>query len=236
MKEQIKTLVKLQKIETETGHVNTILNDVSEKINSLDTRLSSFELSVEQASENLETLKKQYRDYESDIEMNNDTISKGKERLNTVKTNKEYQALLKGIEELNKKNSNIEEDMLGLLEQIEETKSSLEIKNNEFENLKQEVQKEKENIINGSAQAKEKLSELGNDRVKVSEMLKPDIYKKFKMVQDQVSGPVIVPVKGVVCDGCNMNIPPQMRNDLKKFESLKFCPFCFRLIYWEEQN
>jgi len=236
MKEQIETLVKLQKIETETGHVNTILNDVSQKINSLDTRLSSFELSASQAAEALDSLKKKYRDFESDIEMNLVTINKGKDRLNTVKTNKEYQALLKGIEELNKKNYGIEEEMLVLLSQIEEAQNDIDKSTSEYENLKQEVHKEKESIIQGSQQAKEKLSKLDNDRKIISEMIAPDLLKKFQMIKEQIPGPVIVAIKGIVCEGCNMNIPPQMRNDLKKFESLKLCPFCFRLIYWEEAN
>jgi len=62
MKEQIETLVKLQKIETETWQVNTILNNVSQKINALDTRLSSCELTVAETAASLEELKKKYRE------------------------------------------------------------------------------------------------------------------------------------------------------------------------------
>ncbi|QTA81990.1 C4-type zinc ribbon domain-containing protein [Desulfonema limicola] len=236
MKEQIETLVKLQKIETETNHINTILNEVSNKINSLDTRLSSYEISISQAEESLNILKKKYRDLETDIDMNNQTINKGKDRLNGVKTNKEYQALLKGIDELNKKNFNIEEEMLTLMDQIEQTQNDIDKQKDEYENLKQEVHKEKQSIIQGSRQAQKKLSELDNARGKISAMIAPDLLKKFQMIKDQIPGPAIVPIKGIVCEGCNMNIPPQMRNDLKKFESLKFCPFCYRLIYWEEQK
>jgi predicted nucleic acid-binding Zn-ribbon protein len=123
-----------------------------------------------------------------------------------------------------------------LLDQIEEAQNDIDKRKDEYENLKQEVKKEKENIIQGSQQAKDKLSKLDKDRKKISEMIAPDLLKRFRDIQEQIPGPSIVPVKGIVCEGCNMNIPPQMRNDLKKFESLRFCPFCFRLIYWEEQN
>ena len=46
----------------------------------------------------------------------------------------------------------------------------------------------------------------------------------------------IVDVKMQVCQGCNMNIPPQMYNELQRGISLKYCPSCERIIYWQDEN
>jgi len=31
-----------------------------------------------------------------------------------------------------------------------------------------------------------------------------------------------------------MNIPPQMYNELQRYDSLKLCPFCNRILYWDK--
>jgi predicted nucleic acid-binding Zn-ribbon protein len=46
-------------------------------------------------------------------------------------------------------------------------------------------------------------------------------------------GIAISQVVNATCSGCNMNIPPQMYNELQKRDSLKFCPNCERIIYWK---
>jgi predicted nucleic acid-binding Zn-ribbon protein len=41
-----------------------------------------------------------------------------------------------------------------------------------------------------------------------------------------------VPAVNSICNGCNVNIPPQMYNELQRCKSVKLCPNCQRIIYW----
>jgi predicted nucleic acid-binding Zn-ribbon protein len=43
-----------------------------------------------------------------------------------------------------------------------------------------------------------------------------------------------VAVKNGTCQGCNMNIPPQLYNVLQRGVSIEICPSCSRIIYWED--
>jgi hypothetical protein len=43
----------------------------------------------------------------------------------------------------------------------------------------------------------------------------------------------IIAVIDAVCQGCHMNIPPQMYNELQRGDNLTKCPMCQRLIYWK---
>jgi len=38
-----------------------------------------------------------------------------------------------------------------------------------------------------------------------------------------------------VCSGCNVNLPPQMYNEIQRFDRIRFCPNCQRIVYWREQ-
>ena len=90
--EQIDILVKLQKIELETNHVNSQIGELPHKIKRIDQELLAFQDTIAEEEYRLTELKKKYRTFESDAEMNLSRIKKSKEKLGSVKTNKEYQS------------------------------------------------------------------------------------------------------------------------------------------------
>ena len=112
MKEQINILSKLQEIEIETQSIKSTLSDVSRKIETLDADLKEFERTIEDRESIFNELEKKYRNYESDARINLDQEKKIQAKLRSVKTNREYQSLLKEIEDVKTKNSNIEDKMI----------------------------------------------------------------------------------------------------------------------------
>jgi len=54
--------------------------------------------------------------------------------------------------------------------------------------------------------------------------------KRYEQTQKR-RGIALAPVIGGVCQGCHMNLPPQLSNILARFESIETCPSCNRLLY-----
>jgi RNase P subunit RPR2 len=44
----------------------------------------------------------------------------------------------------------------------------------------------------------------------------------------------IVAIKGGVCMGCHMILPVQFANSVRIGEEIVFCPYCSRILYYEE--
>ncbi|MCP4112029.1 MAG: hypothetical protein GY749_41965 [Desulfobacteraceae bacterium] len=233
MKEQIDILVKLQKIETEINTTKSMLDNVPQKINLLDAKLGEFEQIMADEGSQLDEMKKKYRSHNSDVEANLSTIKKNQERLQAVKSNKEYQALLKGIEELKKQNSKIEDEMIQYLERMEETEKNIRAREDEYTQLKSRTDKEKKAIEKKAADGKKRLASLDTNWDKVSKNVGSGLLEKFVTIKSQGGGIALVPVKDAVCCGCNMNIPAQMYNELQRLDSLRHCPHCHRMIYYE---
>jgi uncharacterized protein len=235
MKEQIYMLVKLQKIETEAGNVKSILSDAHRKLETLDAGLVEFEQTIEEQESITEELRKKYRDYEADTRTNLDREKKTQAKLRSVKTNREYQSLLKEIEEEKAKNSKIEDKMIECLDRIDETEKTIAKKKDEYLKVCHSVVNEKEIIKQESEQGRIKLSKLDEDREKISRMIDPELLKKYLIIKKQNPGALaVVPVKDALCHGCNVNLPPQLYNELFLGDSLKFCPNCQRIIYLKE--
>ena len=235
MKEQIKVLVRLQHLDAETVRIKSTLKNVSRKLEKLDSSLKEIEQTIKDQESVFNELKKQYRDYESDVKINLAKNKKSQEKLRSVKTNKEYQSLLKEIEDVKSKNSLIEDKMIECLDRMDETENIIAKKKDEYLQFSDRIISEKQGIEHEAGIDKEKLNELDLDRKNVSDLIDSQLLKTYLVIKEQHQGGLaVVPVKDAVCHGCNVNLPPQLYNELFRYNSLKFCPNCQRIIYLKE--
>ena len=235
--EQIVALVKLQKVDTETQKLQLFLKEVPVRIEMLDARLDKFVRSVEEDENVISELNKKYRTYESDVQTNLGKIQKSQDKLRSVKTNKEYQSSLKEIEDIKSKNSRIEDEMLEFLERIEDAEKDLNERKQRYSQIVDDANREKDSINRDTEIRQKDLAQLGSARDVVADSLDGAIFDIFNRVKaKQVDGVAIAEVKDEVCQGCNLNIPPQMYIDLQHRNSLKNCPSCERIIYWDDHN
>ena len=236
-KEQIETLVKVQLIEIEAGRLKLYLKEVPARISGLEQQLGEFILGVENDQAAIDEFNKQYRALEADVQHNLTKIEKSQEKLRSVKTNKEYQSSLKEIDDMKSANSALEDEMLEFLEKIETAQEALNVRKKHYNEIVDESNQEKEAIQKDAAERKEKLVELESKRAAIEAELDVGLVEIFDQVKAKQSDRVaIVAVQDAVCQGCHMNIPPQIYNELQRCDSLKYCPSCFRIIYWQNQE
>lgn len=232
-KEQLETLAKLQSMETETNRINARLDIVPGKIESFDQEIKAIDQKLSDESIRLDELKKAYRKFESDVDDNLSKMKKSEEKLRGIKNNKEYQSTLKEIEDIKAINSEIEDKMIDCLDQMDEVEKYLAAKKDEFRMLKDQIETEKDAIHQESEAGRVRITELQSEWDAVSKQVDPELMKTYRRTQDQ-RGVAIVAVNNAVCQGCNLNIPPQMYNELQRGDRLRFCPHCQRIIYWKE--
>jgi hypothetical protein len=127
--------------------------------------------------------------------------------------------------------------MLEFLEQIESAEKNLNGRKQRYSQIVDDTDLEKDSINQDAEQFKQKLAQLESDRNAVMDALDSTILDIFYRVKAKQSDAVaIAEVKDAVCQGCNLNIPPQMYIELQHRNSLKNCPSCERIIYWENHN
>jgi predicted nucleic acid-binding Zn-ribbon protein len=70
----------------------------------------------------------------------------------------------------------------------------------------------------------------------VKELIHADHLRRYDIIKQKRNNRAVVPVWKEICGGCHMNIPPQMYNNLQKYEELMLCPHCNRIIYWDNRD
>jgi predicted nucleic acid-binding Zn-ribbon protein len=237
IREQIAILVELQKIDMECNRLKARLREVPAQISELQRGAEEYTGLIEDKKNTIDELKKQYRSCESEVQGNLGMIAKSQEKLRVVKTNKEYQSSLKEIDDLKLKNTAIEDRMLEFLEQIEAVEKQLEETGQQHAELADEARQQKKQIEQEAEKIRATLLRLEAERKTICSGLDSSLLETFNRVQAAHSDWVaIVEVRNSVCQGCHLNIPPQLYNELHRCDSLKYCPNCERIIYWQEQD
>ena len=231
IKDKVDRLLKLQEIELKMASIQVFIDSHPGQLKQLDSRITAFEDNISEVKSRLSELQQSYRSHESDAQTYQAQIEKSREKLKLVKTNKEYQSSLKEIEEIEELQSKIEDKMIQCLEDTDAVEAALAGKKEELKRFSQQVNTQKEEIQRESAEKEAQLSELDMERKKILQLVAPELLNKYNAVKNNAGGIGVAVVKNSVCQGCNVNIPPQMFNELLKFDKLLVCPFCQRIIY-----
>jgi predicted nucleic acid-binding Zn-ribbon protein len=236
-REQIRRLIQLQQIQNDMRSVRVLLSKTDSRIEALDLELATMREGLDRETEQLSALNQQCRSHESEIKINVSKIEKSEQKLRSVKTNKEYQSSLKEIDDLNRLNSELEDRTLECMERIDQLEKALNLKRSENQETAAHTESEKSQILREAGEARQKLAVLESDAENVSREISPELLYLFDQIKrkhpDQVG---IAAVVKAVCQGCNLNIPPQIYNELHRWNSLKRCPNCERIIYVGESN
>ncbi|MBU4001343.1 MAG: hypothetical protein KKB94_03390 [Proteobacteria bacterium] len=236
LKQQIDKLANLQKIEMECIKIGKLVKDVPEKVAELENSLKIFEQEMDNIQKQADEIKKEYRKNELDVKENLEKVKKSKGRLGEVKNNKEYQSILKEIDEFTKKNEAIEEKMLGCLESADQTEAIMKAKKIEFESAKVQVEMDKKEILADNAISLKRLEELEEEKADLLKGIQADMMDRYERVKTVVGKLPMARAKNSICLGCNMNMPPQRYNELLKCEEIILCPHCHRILHWVNEN
>jgi predicted nucleic acid-binding Zn-ribbon protein len=231
IKKQIDILAKLQNTAAKISKLEINLQGVARRIEKLDEQRRSYEDKQSELQTELDEFQKKYRSLEADAKMNHARAAKSQERLGSVKTNKEYQSILKEIDEIKKLNSRVEDEMLQCLELIDAAKQAMTENQDAYKQIEAQIRSEKEAIEAEAQQDRNAMESLQTEWRTIALQADPVMLKQYNQTAQRSNGLAVVAVTDAVCQGCNMNIPPQMYNELHRFDSLMFCPHCQRIIY-----
>ncbi len=231
IKDQLRTLSSLQRIEIEMARSEKRLADVDTRIAALNQEVSTFQVQVAEGREYLEGLKKRYRESEAEVKSIESRAAQRNAQLRSVKTNKEYQTMLREIEEMQSKRSDLEDHTLAVLDDIEKSESQVKILKRDLADLIHETEAQQAEIRKAAEIERQELAEWTQERDAIMAALPPKLQKMYDKAKKQGRGIGVAAVIDAVCQVCRMNIPPQMFNELMRLDEMRTCPNCQRIIY-----
>lgn len=236
MKEQLALLIELQKMESTAGSIAVRKKDLPVQMAELETKYKEYHADVETEREQLEGLRKRRRDKDGQLRIGQETLKRARERLLDVKTNKEYQSVLKEIETFETKNSHMEDEIIFLLDELDLLEKAVKTKEEELEAQCRRYEEEKTKMTEELSSLVGELDVCVRKSGELKEMISADILRKYEQIKNAKRGVAVASCWKEICHGCHMSIPPQLYNELQKSVVLVTCPNCSRIIYWENKK
>lgn len=236
MNEDISKLIALQEVDFEIAGFDRQVHEKEQLIANRIQAIEDKEVKISQCAARSEELQQKQTDIKTELEEAQALIKERQNKMMLVQTSREHQALLKEIEDNKKLIKDCEEKLLEVMQQIENLdkeaeelknlcKGEKEILDEETDRIKQEI----EDVNNRKATIKEK-------RITLSGDLKGNILKRYDLLLTRKSGAAVVKTVDGVCQGCYMTIPPQQFNQVRKGDSMNFCPSCQRILYYKAEE
>ena len=233
MKEQLDLLWELQKIDLELRNLKEAQEGYPKEIKRLDEKQKLEREKIQKEKEKMELLEKDRRHKEGQLSLEQDKVKKTEGRMFEVKTNKEYQALLTEIDTLKGASGREEEEILQLLEEIDELKKTLSKREKEIAATLAKIEGEKKALQEKMERDQEVLKKQMGRREAVAKQLQSNLYKLYNTLKEKRGGVGVVSVKQETCQGCFVNVPPQLFIEVQKNNAIVRCPNCNRILYWQ---
>jgi len=230
MQQHIESLQKLQTVDLRIRELAEGLERYPNEIDDLKKDLLEKEESINLKETTLSELKEQRDGLEFSLRSNQESIKKSEERLFAIKTHKEYEALQKEITDTRKENLEIEDRTISVMAEIEETEATLAEEKETYATLK-------EQYAGQIAEKEKKIEELEisrepaeREKSEILSTIDPKILPLYERIFKR-NGRALALAENEQCTSCNINIPPQLYNEILKQTKLVQCPNCKKILY-----
>jgi uncharacterized protein len=230
--EQLKCLVQYQILEDKKTKLVRSSEETPRRIAEIEKEFEDFESIYLGKKAEDEHARKSHQALEQDIVEIENKIKRSRVRMGEVKNNKEYQAILKEIEDQQKEIREKEDSALALMETIDHLSGELKALKKEVEQRRKKMEEDNRELQREADQLRVRLDRLEGLQEKVRANLEPDLWKRSELLLQKQAGIAVAPVEAGVCQVCHLNIPPQKFIELQRDESIMQCPHCHRFIYW----
>ncbi|TFG60588.1 MAG: nucleic acid-binding protein, partial [Spirochaetales bacterium] len=171
------------------------------------------------------------RDRLTDAEHQRENYEK---QMDMIKTQREYEALDKEIKDAIEKEQQYRKEILKEEKEAEELAHRLEREELMIKQQEEELKAEQKKIKDESKEKEDHLKTLTHQEGKIIPGLDEEILFKFERIIKSKAGLGIVPARGSVCTGCHMVLPSQFVNEIRRGENILFCPYCSRILFFDE--
>ena len=236
LKAQLVSLVDLQKIDSEIYTLRSEKDAKPKEIKALEDAFEEKRQSLANIEKKSLDLQKQRKEIEIELGVKEESIKKLQAQLYQLKTNKEYQTMLKEIADTKADASVIEDKVIQVLEQIDKTKKEVDNEKQRLQGEEKLLSEQKKNMENRIKEIDERMAQLEVQRKQVTPGLDPKILAQYERILLNRDGLAIVNVNNDSCQGCNLHVPPQVINLIKMYERIVICEACNRILYIENEG
>jgi hypothetical protein len=233
MSPDLERLITLQRLETTIADARSAIAARPRRDADLDARLHGAMQAVEAARERLQTNQEARRGHEKDVALYQGRLSKFKDQLMAVKTNREYQAMQHEIETAQQDLGTVEERVLERMMEADELTAELKRAEAALAARSKEIEAARAELAGEIAAQEAELARSTEARAALVADMDARLVALFEQVARVRKGIAICSAtRDGLCSLCHVRLRPSMFQQIRQNDEIIQCESCQRVLYW----
>jgi len=228
----LKLLIQLQELDSAAERLRRRMADIPAAQAALDSRLADLTGAVASVRERIAVSQASRREIEKDLAAVQTRLSKYKDQLMEVKTNKEYHAMQTEITAAEAVVRREEDRLLERMEEAETLGAELKAAEAALKTGQVDLARNRQQMDTDRMTTEQDLEKANAERAQVAASVSAAALALFERVSTHRRGLAMSEARDGLCTQCNVRLRPQVYNELRRNESVMQCESCSRILYF----
>ncbi len=230
VQDQLQQLFELNQVDVQIDGIRKKISEVPGRKDQIGQTVRELEAKIGASREKIASLEKERGGLETEIQVLRERLEEFQKKVNSIKTNREYQAALKEIAETKEMQRQMEEKLLGVMTQLEALNKELQSDESLYQTEKAKGEEEMNLFAKQETEVQTETAAFEEQRKKIRGLLGAALLAQYDRIR--LARPdVVAEVVGGTCQGCHMRIPPQLSIEIQKLHAVHSCPSCRRFLF-----
>ena len=233
MSPDLERLIQLQHLETTIADAKSAIAQHPQRLAALDARLDEAKRAVESVKEQLKANHDRRRELEKDVALYQGRLTKFKDQLMAVKTNREYQAMQHEIATAQSDLGSVEEKVLERMLEADDLNAASKRAEATLVTQTKEIEADKKALNQELAATEASLRTSTEARAALVKALEPRLVALFEQVARVRRGVAICSAtRDGLCSVCHVRLRPPVFQQVRHNDTIVQCESCQRVLYW----
>lgn len=227
----LRNLIALQDLDQKIARIQKEISEVPAKVQNLQVELQAITEAHQKAAARNQELAKKRRAREGEVDLMRAKLSRLKDQLMSVKTNKEYTAMLHEIQAAEDQIRTAEDEILDIMEALESMEKDLKQGEKTLKTRTAEIQQAIAAAEASVPLLEKEAQELQERRQELERLIPEELLERYRRIAELRKGIALAEAKDELCSMCHVRIRPQVYADLRQGENIHSCESCSRILF-----
>jgi uncharacterized protein len=228
----LERLIRLQRLDTAAEEARRAIAAMPERLGALDAQLESRRSDLAEAKSRLAASQEGRRAIEKDLSVIQARLTRFKDQLMEVKTNREYQAMQKEIETAQHEVQAFEEKILERMLEADDLAAAIKMAEGRVTEAERSAAAERTALEQERRLLETRLDETGRERQGIVAQLPQDALDVFERVARSRKGLAVAEARDGHCVVCHVRLRPQVLVEVRRNDQVIQCESCQRILYY----
>jgi uncharacterized protein len=228
----LKLVIRLQEIDNRLAELAKEIATLPKHIAEIEKRLVAHQRKLDADRAALAANQNERKKCETEVQTQEQKISKLKTQMLDAKTNEQYRAFQNEIDFCQTEIKKSEDRILELMSESEPLNKNVAAAETALKAEKAEVEAEKQKTRQRTGADEKSAADLKKERAGVVVSVTPSVYQRYERVRRMRRNIGVAEAAEGRCTACNMIMRLQFFQDLKKGDQVMACESCQRILYW----